>query len=109
MSSFCERIDSLRQYVINGETMIAKPAFLVAIIGDGVDANVYNNNRFIINEWLEERYKQIANQYTKDSQFENITGIENLFGILNPSDGFWNIIYSPANVLMEEPQTPSKA
>ena len=102
---FLERIDSLRQYVINGETMIAKPAFLVAII-DGVDANVYNNNRFIINEWLEERYKQIANQYTRDSQFENITGIEKPFWHLE-SDGFWNIIYSGER--LDKSQTPSKA
>ena len=102
---YLERIDSLRQHVVNGEIMIAKPAFLVAII-DGIDNNVYNINRFVISEWLEDKYKRIATQYTKESQFDNITGIEKPFWHLE-SDGFWNIIYSGDR--LDKSQTPSKA
>ena len=29
---------------------------MVAII-DGIDANVFMNNQFVLNDWIEERYK----------------------------------------------------
>lgn len=102
---YLECIDSLRQHIVNGEIMIAKPAFLVAII-DGIDNNVYNINRFVISEWLEDKYKQIATQYTKESQFENITGIEKPFWHLE-SDGFWHLNYQGEK--LSKGHTPSKA
>ena len=49
--SYQKRIESVRQHRINGETIIAKPVLMVAII-DAIDSNVFTSNQFVINDWL---------------------------------------------------------
>lgn len=53
---YTKRIMNIRQAKIHGETIVAKPVLLVAII-DGIEANVFTRNQFNINDWLEGRYK----------------------------------------------------
>jgi len=101
---YIERINAIRQQRINGEIIIAKPALIVALI-DGIDNNIFTINQFSINDWLDERYKNIISQYTKDSQYNN-TGIEKPFWHLE-SDGFWHLIYYGER--LNKSNTPSKA
>ena len=83
---YSKGIESVRQKRINGETIVAKPVLMVAII-DGIDANVFVNNQFVLNDWIEERYKKLMMQFTKNSQFDGTTGIEKPFWHLE-TDGF---------------------
>lgn len=57
-----------------GETIIAKPVLIVAII-DVIDSNVFANYQFFINDGLEGPYKMQMPQYAKDLQFDETTGI----------------------------------
>ena len=94
---YTKRIMSIRQAKINGEVILAKPVLLVAII-DAIDEDVFQNNQFVINDWLEGRYKMLMSHYAKDSQFEDKTGIEKPFWHLE-SDGFWHLnIYIKAEL-----------
>lgn len=102
---YTKRIETIRQAKIHGETIVAKPVLMVAII-DGIDANVFRNNQFYVNEWLEERYKMLMQKYSKHSIFEAKTGIEKPFWHLE-SDGFWHLQY-PGETLSKS-HTPSKA
>lgn len=102
---YTKQIMNIRQAKIHGETILAKPVLMVAII-DGIDANVFKINQFSINEWLEGRYKMLMSQYAKDSQFDDLTGIEKPFWHLE-SDGFWNLKY-PGDRLTKS-RTPSAA
>ncbi len=86
---YTTRIASIRQAKIHGETIVAKPVLLLAAI-DGVEANVFGNNQFVINDWLEERYEALMRKYAKDSQFDDKTGIEKPFWHLE-TDGFWHL------------------
>ena len=86
---YTKRIMNIRQAKIHGETIVAKPVLLLAAI-DGVEANVFGNNQFVINEWLEERYEALMRKYAKDSQFDDKTGIEKPFWHLE-TDGFWHL------------------
>ncbi len=104
-SYYVKCIDNIHQHKRNGETILAKPVFLIAII-DGIDENVFCDNRFVINDWLEERFVRLLSKYTVDSQFEDITGIEKPYWHLE-SDGFWLIDY-PGERLSKS-RTPSKA
>ena len=88
---YSKGIESVRQKRINGETIVAKPVLMVAII-DGIDANVFMNNQFVLNDWIEERYKKLMEQFTKNSQFDGTTGIEKPFWHLE-TDGFWHLKY----------------
>jgi putative restriction endonuclease len=96
---------SIRQAKIHGETIVAKPVLMVAII-DGIEANVFANNQFVINDWLECRYKMLLSKYAKESQFDNLTGIEKPFWHLE-SDGFWHLNYQGERLC--KGRTPSKA
>ena len=58
---------SIRQAKIRGEVIVAKPVLMLALI-DGVDSGVFTSNRFALNEWLEERYRSLMLQYTRQSQ-----------------------------------------
>ena len=98
------RIDTIRQQIIKGEIIVAKPALIVALI-DGIDNNIFTINQFILNDWLEERYKKIISLFTKDSQYNN-TGIEKPFWHLE-SDGFWHLIYQGER--LNKSKTPSRA
>lgn len=85
---YTKQVISIRQAKIHGEIIVAKPVMLLAII-DGVEANVFMNNKFVLNDWLEEQYKKLMEQFTKSSQFDGTTGIEKPFWHLE-SDGFWH-------------------
>lgn len=67
---YTKRIMNIRQAKIHGEIIVAKPVLMVAII-DAIDSNVFTNNQFVVNDWLEERYKMLMSQYAKDSQFDD--------------------------------------
>ena len=103
--SYQKRIESIRQHRINGETIIAKPVLMVAII-DAIDSNVFTNNQFAINDWLEGHYKMLMSQYAKDSQFDGTTEIDKPFWHLE-SDGFWHLNYQGER--LSKSRTPSKA
>jgi putative restriction endonuclease len=102
---YTKQIMSIRQAKIHGETIVAKPVLLLAII-DGVEASVFRNNQFAINDWLEGRYKMLMSKYANESQFEDITGIEKPFWHLE-SDGFWHLNYYGER--QSKGHTPSKA
>ena len=102
---YSKGIESVRQKRINGETIVAKPVLMVAII-DGIDANVFMNNQFVLNDWIEERYKKLMAQFTKNSQFDGTTGIEKPFWHLE-TDGFWHLNYQGEQ--LSKSHTPSKA
>ena len=102
---YSKGIESVRQKIINGETIVAKPVLMVAII-DGIDANVFTNNQFILNDCIEERYKKLMEQFTKNSQFDGTTGIEKPFWHLE-TDGFWHLNYQGER--LSKGHTPSKA
>jgi putative restriction endonuclease len=96
---------NIRQAKIHGETIVAKPVLMVAII-DGIEANVFRNNQFAVNDWLEGRYDMLMSQYVKDSQFDDKTSIEKPFWHLE-SDGFWHLNYPGER--LSKGCTPSKA
>lgn len=102
---YIKRIINIRQAKIHGETIVAKPVLMLAII-DAIDSNVFTNNKFVINDWLEGRYKFLMSKYTKDSQFDETTEIDKPFWHLE-SDGFWHLNY-PGERLPKS-RTPSKA
>lgn len=101
---YTKRIMNIRQAKIHGETIVAKPVLMVAII-DGIEANVFRNNQFAINDWLEGRYNMLMSQYAKDSQFDDKTGIEKPFWHLE-TDGFWHLNYQGER--LSKGHTPSK-
>ena len=102
---YTKRIMNIRQAKIHGETIVAKPVLMVAII-DGIEANVFRNNQFAVNDWLEGRYNMLMSQYAKDSQFYDKTSIEKPFWHLE-SDGFWHLNYLGER--LSKDHTPSKA
>lgn len=102
---YVKRIDSIRQKRIQNETIVAKPVLILALI-DGIEDDVFPSNRFSINNWLEERYMKLMIQYTKNSQFSEVAGIEKPFWHLE-TDGFWHLKY-PGEQLGKG-RTPSKA
>ena len=101
---YTERIMSIRQAKIHGEVIVAKPVLMLALI-DGVESGVFTNNRFVLNEWLEEHYMKLMLQYTRQSQFDKPTEINNPFWHLS-TDGFWHL---HLKVKDEMSMTPSKA
>jgi putative restriction endonuclease len=102
---YVRSFESIRQKRINGETIVAKPVLMVALV-DGIDANVFPNNQFVINDWLEGHYKMLMSQYAKDSQFDGTTEIDKPFWHLE-SDGFWHLNYQGER--LSKSRTPSKA
>ena len=102
---YTKRIMNIRQAKIHGETIVAKPVLMVAII-DGIEANVFRNNQFVVNDWLEGRYRMLMQRFAKDSQFDDKTGIEKPFWHLE-TDGFWHLNYQGER--LSKGRTPSKA
>ena len=102
---YTTRIVNIRQAKIQGETIVAKPVLIVAFI-DGVEENVFSNNQFVLNDWIEGRYKMLMQKYAKDSQFDATTGIEKPFWHLE-TDGFWHLNYQGER--QSKGHTPSKA
>lgn len=101
---YTERIMNIRQAKIQGEVIVAKPVLMLALI-DGVDSGVFANNRFALNEWLEERYLLLMHYYTRSSQFGKPTDINNPFWHLS-TDGFWHLQLKTKGKMST---TPSKA
>ena len=62
--SYQKRIESIRQHRNKGETIIAKPVLMVAII-DAIDSNVFTKNQFAINDWFEGQYNMLMSRYAK--------------------------------------------
>lgn len=102
---YTKRIMNIRQAKIHGETIVAKPVLMVAII-DGIEANVFRTNQFYINDWLVGRYNMLMSLYAKDSQFNDVAGIEKPFWHLE-TDGFWHLNYPGER--LGKGRTPSKA
>lgn len=101
---YTDRIMSIRQAKIRGEVIVAKPVLMLALI-DGIDSGVFTNNRFALNEWLEERYLSLMHQYTRQSQFDKPTDISNPFWHLS-TDSFWHLQLKAKE---GKSTTPSKA
>ena len=101
---YTERIINLRQAKIRGEVVVAKPVLMLALI-DGIESGIFTNNSFVLNEWLEEHYMKLMLQYTRQSQFDKPTEINNPFWHLS-TDGFWHLQLTTKE---EMSTTPSKA
>lgn len=78
---------------------------LVALI-DGIEENVFTNNQFVLNDWIEEHYNKLMREFTKDSQFDGTTEITKPFWHLE-TDGFWHLNYSGEQI--SKGHTPSKS
>lgn len=102
---YIRRIETIRQHRIRGEIIVAKPVLMLAII-DAINNDIFVNNQFVINDWLEARYKMLMTQYAKDSQFDDTTEIDKPFWHLE-SDGFWHLNYQGEQ--LSKSHTPSKA
>lgn len=100
---YTDRIMSIRQANIRGEIIVAKPVLMLALI-EGIESGVFANNRFVLNEWLEEHYMKLMLQYTRQSQFDKPTEINNPFWHLS-NDGFWHL---QLKTKKEMSTTPSK-
>lgn len=100
---YTDGIMSVRQAKIRDEVIVAKPVLMLALI-DGVESSVFTNNRFVLNERLEEHYMKLMLQYTRQSQFDKPTEINNPFWHLS-TDGFWHL---HLKVKEEMNMTPSK-
>ena len=101
---YTQRIMNIRQAKIQGEVIVAKPVLMLALI-DGIESGVFTNNRFVLNEWLEEHYMKLMLQNTRQSQFDKPTEINNPFWHLS-TDGFWHLQLKTKG---EMRTTPSKA
>ena len=101
---YTRQILNIRQAKKLGETIVAKPVLLLALI-DGVEDGVFSNNLIQLNEWLEKRYEALMQKYTRHSIFPNITEINNPFWHLE-SDGFWHLHYLGEE--LPKTHTPSK-
>lgn len=102
---YVKQIANIRPKIISGKRILAKPVLLIALI-DGIDARVFTHNKIIINDWLEEKYKNLLCKYAKLSASDNLTGIEKPFWHLE-TDNFWHLQY-PGETLGKG-STPSKA
>lgn len=102
-SSYTHRIMNLRQAKIKGEVIVAKPVLLLALI-EGVHQEVFQDNKFVLNEWLEDKYLELMKVYTLSSQFEKPADIANPFWHL-ASDGFWHLHCKEEKIMKT---TPSK-
>lgn len=86
---YTDKIMNLRQAKIHGEVIVAKPVLMLALI-DGIESGVFTDNRFVLNEWLEERYLALMKEHTRHSQFSKPADISNPFWHL-AADGFWHL------------------
>ena len=86
---YSEQIMNMRQAKINGEIIVAKPVLMLSII-DCIEEGIFDNNRFVLNDRLEQRYESQMKKYTKQSQFDGISSLSNPFWHL-ATDGFWHL------------------
>ena len=83
--------------------IVAKLVLLLALI-EGVNQDVFSDNKFVLNEWLEEKYLELMKKYTCNSQFDKPADIANPFWHLS-SDGFWHLHCKEEKIMKT---TPSK-
>jgi len=100
---YTRQIINIRQAKIQGETIVAKPVLLLALI-DGIEEGVFIDNRITLNDWLIERYGTLMLKYTRDSIFDGFASINNPFWHLE-TDGFWHLCFQGERFKKE--QTPS--
>ena len=102
-ADYSNRIMNIRQAKIQGEVIVAKPVFILALI-ECIETGLFSDNIFALTQWLEEHYLKLMTQYTRNSQFDKPADIANPFWHL-ATDGFWHL-----HCLKEaEPRTtPSK-
>ena len=101
---YTDKIMNLRHAKIHGVVIVAKPVLMLALI-DGIDLGVFTENRFVLNEWLEERYLALMKEHTSHSQFSKPADISNPFWHL-ATDGFWHLQFKDGAV---NAASPSKA
>ncbi len=89
---YTKMIMGMRQAKIRGEVIVAKPVLMLALI-DGIENGIFADNRFTLNEWLEQRYLELMREYTKHSQFAKPADIANPFWYLT-NDGFWHLQFT---------------
>lgn len=92
LETYIQKINNLRQARIDGETIVAKPVLLLALI-DGIEHGVFQNNQFLINDWLVRHYKILMNQYANHRTDDGTTPINYPYWHLQ-SDGFWHLNYN---------------
>ena len=73
-ANYTKRIMNIRQAKIRGEVIVAKPVLLLAII-DGISNDLFEDNKFLLTDWLESCYVMLMQQYMKSSQFDKPTDI----------------------------------
>lgn len=88
---YIDKISKMKQAVVKGERVLAKPALLIAII-DGIKEGNILHNDIVLTKWLEEKYSMLLLHYSHASQILHPTGIEKPFWHLQ-SDGFWHLKY----------------
>lgn len=102
---YTRQIINIRQAKIQGETIVAKPVLLLALI-DGIEEGVFIENRITLNDWLVKRYGTLMRKYTRDSIFDGFASINNPFWHLE-TDGFWHLYFQGER--FKKGQTPSTA
>lgn len=88
-AKYTQCIVDLRQAKIKGEVIVAKPVLLLALI-EGINQEVFSDNKFVLNDWLEDKYLELMKKYTINSQFDKPADIANPFWHLS-TDGFWHL------------------
>ena len=102
-AKYTQCIIDLRQVKIKGEVIVAKPVLLLSLI-EGIHRGIFQDNKFVLNEWLEDKYLELMKKYTSNSQFDKPSDIANPFWHL-ASDGFWHL---QGTELSSMKNTPSK-
>lgn len=88
-ADYTNRIMNIRQAKIQGEVIVAKPVFILALI-ECIETGIFSDNIFALTQWLEEHYLKLMTKYTRNSQFDKPTEISKPFWHL-ATDGFWHL------------------
>lgn len=91
----------IRQAVVDGKEIIAKPVLLLAVI-DGISEGRYGKNHIYLNEWLDIRYKALMYKYGNQKLSTEI----NMPFWHMKNDGFWHLQFVESQ--KEKRFTPSK-
>jgi len=91
----------IRQAVVDGKEIIAKPVLLLAVI-DGISEGRYGKNHIYLNEWLDIRYKTLMYKYGNQKLSTEI----NMPFWHMKNDGFWHLQFVESQI--ERRFTPSK-
>ena len=91
----------IRQAIVYGKEIIAKPVLLLAVI-DGINEGRVIKNHIYLNEWLDTRYKALMYKY---GNLKISTEINMPFWHMK-NDGFWHLQFVESQ--KEKRFTPSK-